>query len=123
MHGRFRYSDLKEAALSWASALWALNTGELLLVYLATLKNTGQLTARVDYVHKIRIQYDYGNSPLVVQCPYGLLNTRLSWRLPFFASALEHSRLMRSGTGGTRSSFHKSRSTLMRSELAARRRA
>jgi hypothetical protein len=31
MHGRFRYSDLKEAALSGASALWALNVGELLL--------------------------------------------------------------------------------------------
>jgi hypothetical protein len=29
--GRFGYSDLKEAALSGAAALWALNAGVLLL--------------------------------------------------------------------------------------------
>ncbi|MDY0749021.1 TonB-dependent receptor [Paucibacter sp. R3-3] len=39
----------------------------------------GYLTARIDYVHKSRIEYDYSNSPLVAQAPYGLLNARLTW--------------------------------------------
>jgi iron complex outermembrane receptor protein len=56
----------------------------------ATLRHAGQFTARVDYIHKSRIQYDYGNSPLVSQAPYGLLNAKLSWqkqesRLSFYS--------------------------------------
>jgi hypothetical protein len=31
LFGRFRYNDLKEAALSGAAALWALNVGGVLL--------------------------------------------------------------------------------------------
>jgi iron complex outermembrane receptor protein len=50
----------------------------------------GHLTGRIDYVHKSRIQYDYSNSALVAQAPYGLLNARLTWqpidrRLSLFA--------------------------------------
>jgi iron complex outermembrane receptor protein len=37
-----------------------------------------QLVGRLDYVHKSTIQFDYGNSPLVVQRPYGLVNARLT---------------------------------------------
>jgi len=50
--------------------------------YSKTLKRVGQLTGRVDYIHKSRIQYDYGNSPLVAQDPYGLLNARITWQPP-----------------------------------------
>jgi iron complex outermembrane recepter protein len=39
-----------------------------------------RVTARVDYLHKSTIQYDYSNSPLVAQRPFGLLSARLSWR-------------------------------------------
>lgn len=58
----------------------------------ATLKNAGQITSRVDYIRKTRIEYDYGNSALVAQAPYGLLNTKIEWRehesrLSFFAFA------------------------------------
>jgi iron complex outermembrane recepter protein len=35
------------------------------------------LTGRVDFIHKSRIEYDYSNSPLVAQSPYGLLNAGL----------------------------------------------
>jgi hypothetical protein len=38
------------------------------------------VSGRVDYIHKSTIQYDYGNSPLVQQAPYGLLNARLTWQ-------------------------------------------
>jgi iron complex outermembrane receptor protein len=48
----------------------------------ANLRHAGQLSARIDYIHKSRIQYDYGNSPLVSQAPYGLLNAKLSWQKP-----------------------------------------
>lgn len=37
-----------------------------------------RLAGRVDWSHKSRIEYDYGNSPLVAQNPYGLLNARLT---------------------------------------------
>jgi iron complex outermembrane receptor protein len=50
--------------------------------YSKTLSRVGQLIGRVDYIHKSRIQYDYGNSPLVAQDPYGLLNARISWQPP-----------------------------------------
>jgi iron complex outermembrane receptor protein len=50
--------------------------------YSRPLGPAGVLTGRVDYVHKSTIQYDYGNSPLVAQRPYGLLNGRLAWQLP-----------------------------------------
>ena len=36
------------------------------------------LTGRVDYSHKSRIEFDQGNSPLVAQRAYGLLNARLA---------------------------------------------
>jgi iron complex outermembrane receptor protein len=48
----------------------------------ATMRHAGQLTARVDYIHKSRIEYDYGNSSLVSQAPYGLLNAKVSWQMP-----------------------------------------
>jgi iron complex outermembrane receptor protein len=38
-----------------------------------------QVIAHLDYVHKSAIQYDYGNSPLVEQRPFGLVNARLTW--------------------------------------------
>jgi iron complex outermembrane receptor protein len=47
--------------------------------YAAALGDRGQLVGHVDFIHKSEIQYDYGNSPLVAQPPYGLLNARLSW--------------------------------------------
>jgi hypothetical protein len=39
--------------------------------YLATLRRVGQLTGHIDYIHKSTIQYDYSNSALVAQAPYG----------------------------------------------------
>jgi iron complex outermembrane recepter protein len=48
--------------------------------YSRTLGTAGQLAVRVDYIHKSRIHYDYGNSPLIAQDPYGLLNARLTWQ-------------------------------------------
>ena len=42
------------------------------------LSDRFDLTGRIDYIHKSRIQYDYGNSPLVDQAPFGLLNARLA---------------------------------------------
>lgn len=48
--------------------------------YTTRVGDFGRLTAHVDYVHKSRIEYDYGNSPLVAQSPYGLLNARLTWQ-------------------------------------------
>lgn len=48
--------------------------------YTTRVGDLGRLTAHVDYVHKSRIEYDYGNSPLVAQSPYGLLNARLTWQ-------------------------------------------
>ncbi len=58
--------------------------------YSAGLGAMGRVTWHVDYVHKSRIEYDYSNSPLVAQSPYGLLNARLTWqpadkRLSLFA--------------------------------------
>lgn len=35
-------------------------------------------TGRLDYIHKSKIEYDYGNSPLVSQSAFGLLNARLT---------------------------------------------
>jgi iron complex outermembrane receptor protein len=57
--------------------------------YFARLRRAGQVIGRLDYIHKSKIQYDYGNSPLVAQAPYGLLNARLTWqprdsRMSFF---------------------------------------
>jgi iron complex outermembrane receptor protein len=46
--------------------------------YALRLSNSRQLVGRVDYIHKSTIQYDYGNSPLVAQGPYGLVNARLT---------------------------------------------
>jgi len=46
------------------------------------LGDAGQLVLRLDYLHKTTIQYDYSNSPLVAQRPYGLMNARLTWHLP-----------------------------------------
>jgi hypothetical protein len=40
--------------------------------YSVALRSAGQLVGRVDYIYKSRIQYDYGNSPLIAQDPYGL---------------------------------------------------
>lgn len=40
------------------------------------------LTGRVDYIHKSRTEYDYGNSAIVAQKPYGLLNARLNLAIP-----------------------------------------
>jgi hypothetical protein len=50
--------------------------------YSVALRSAGQLVGRVDYIYKSRIQYDYGNSPLIAQDPYGLLNARLTWQPP-----------------------------------------
>ena len=50
--------------------------------YSSTLRRAAQFTGRVDYVRKTKIEYDYGNSPLVAQAPYGLLNARVSWQKP-----------------------------------------
>lgn len=46
--------------------------------YAFRLHGRSRLSARVDWNHKSRIEYDYGNSPLVAQSPYGLLNARLT---------------------------------------------
>jgi iron complex outermembrane receptor protein len=48
--------------------------------YSAVVRKAGQVTAHIDYIHKSRIQYDYSNSPLVAQDPYGLLNARITWQ-------------------------------------------
>jgi iron complex outermembrane receptor protein len=50
--------------------------------YLKKLRGAGEFTGRVDYVRKSRIEYDYGNSPLVAQAPYGLLITKVTWQTP-----------------------------------------
>ena len=50
--------------------------------YWLTLRNAGQITCSLDYIRKSTIQYDYSNSPLVAQPPYGLLNARLTWQPP-----------------------------------------
>ena len=47
-----------------------------------TLRRAGQLTRRVDYIYKSTIQYDYGNSPLVAQDPYGLVSARITRQPP-----------------------------------------
>jgi iron complex outermembrane recepter protein len=39
----------------------------------------GSWSAQLNYVHKSTIQFDYSNSPLVAQHPYGLLNGRITW--------------------------------------------
>jgi iron complex outermembrane receptor protein len=39
-----------------------------------------ELITRIDYIYKSAIQYDYGNSPLVEQPAFGLLNARLTLR-------------------------------------------
>jgi len=44
--------------------------------YSVALAYATQLIGKIDYIHKSTIQYDYGNSPLVAQSPYGLLNAR-----------------------------------------------
>ncbi|HEY3619461.1 MAG TPA: hypothetical protein VGK96_21840, partial [Candidatus Sulfotelmatobacter sp.] len=46
---RFRYSDLKEAALSGASGLWALNVGEV------ASGGLGDLDPRVERVFEPRV--------------------------------------------------------------------
>ncbi|HLN00350.1 MAG TPA: TonB-dependent receptor [Bryobacteraceae bacterium] len=48
--------------------------------YSATLRKAVQISGRVDYIHESGIQYDLGNSPLVAQASYGLLNARLTWQ-------------------------------------------
>ena len=58
--------------------------------YSTGLGAAGRLTGRIDYIHKSRIEYDYSNSALVAQAPYGLLNARVTWqptdpRLSLFA--------------------------------------
>jgi len=40
----------------------------------------GSIVGRVDCIHKSRIQYDYGNSPLIAQDPLGLVNARVTWQ-------------------------------------------
>ena len=50
--------------------------------YALALPHSAQLVSRLDYIHKTTIQYDYANSPLVAQRPYGLLNARLTWAAP-----------------------------------------
>jgi iron complex outermembrane receptor protein len=51
--------------------------------YAWPLPHQQQLTARVDYIHKSAIQYDYANSPLVEQRPFGLVNARFTWLTPY----------------------------------------
>jgi iron complex outermembrane receptor protein len=46
--------------------------------YLIPWGGSRQWVGRLDYIHKSTIQYDYGNSPLVAQRPYGLANARLT---------------------------------------------
>jgi iron complex outermembrane recepter protein len=46
--------------------------------YTAPVWKDDELVTRLDYVHKTTIQYDYGNSPLVAQPGFGLLNARLT---------------------------------------------
>jgi len=48
--------------------------------YPVAIGRFGLVVGRADYIHKSRIQYDYGNSPLVAQDPYGLLNVRATWQ-------------------------------------------
>lgn len=62
---RSEFVDAPGTALSLA-AQYAVNIG------------SATVTAHVDYSHKSTIQYDYGNSSLVDQRPYGLLNARLT---------------------------------------------
>jgi iron complex outermembrane receptor protein len=50
--------------------------------YSKILPRGGEVTGRVDYVRKSRIEYDYGDSPLVAQAPYGLLNAKVAWQKP-----------------------------------------
>jgi iron complex outermembrane receptor protein len=50
--------------------------------YLANVRKAGQMTASISYIHKSRIQYDYSNSPLVAQAPYGLWDAKLTWQPP-----------------------------------------
>jgi iron complex outermembrane receptor protein len=49
--------------------------------YETTVAGRYELTGRVDYIHKSRIDYDYANSSLVAQQPYGLLNARLAFSI------------------------------------------
>ena len=49
--------------------------------YSMALGGAGHLVGRADYIHKSTIQYDYSNSPLVAQDPFGLLNARLTWQM------------------------------------------
>ena len=48
------------------------------LEYARAIMGNMTLTGRIDYTHKSEIEFDYGNSPLVDQSPYGLLNARLT---------------------------------------------
>jgi iron complex outermembrane receptor protein len=48
--------------------------------YPLALGKAGTFEGRADYIHKSTIQYDYGNSPLIAQDPFGLLNARLTWQ-------------------------------------------
>jgi iron complex outermembrane recepter protein len=45
--------------------------------YTAPITSDYTATGRVDYIQKSRIEYDYGNSPLVSQPAYSLVNARL----------------------------------------------
>jgi hypothetical protein len=44
------------------SGVPSLATFTLSAEYLASLRNAGQLTGRIDYVHQTAIQFDSGNS-------------------------------------------------------------
>ncbi len=52
-------------------------TAGVAVEYVTPLTAQWDVTGRVDYLHKSRIQYDYANSPFVSQVSYGLLNARL----------------------------------------------
>jgi iron complex outermembrane receptor protein len=50
--------------------------------YVAGMRKVGQVAGHIEGIHKSTVQYDYGNSPLVAQAPYGLLNARVTWQPP-----------------------------------------
>jgi iron complex outermembrane receptor protein len=49
--------------------------------YSIPLRDRQRVDTHVDFIHKSTTQFDYGNSPLVAQRPYGLVNARLKWEL------------------------------------------
>jgi iron complex outermembrane receptor protein len=46
--------------------------------YSTQLTQRYELAGRIDYTHKSWVEYDYSNSPLVAQKPYGLLDAKLT---------------------------------------------